>query len=33
MLRTPEKDVHVHVFSPDSPEIERCLMLRERLRQ
>ena len=33
MLRTPEKDVHVHVFSPDSPEIERYLMLRERLRR
>jgi GrpB-like predicted nucleotidyltransferase (UPF0157 family) len=33
MLRTPEKDVHVHVFSPDSPEIERYLMLREWLRQ
>lgn len=32
MLRTPEKDVHVHVFSPDSPEIERYRMLRDRLR-
>jgi GrpB-like predicted nucleotidyltransferase (UPF0157 family) len=32
MLRTPAKDVHVHVFSPDSPEIERYLLLRDRLR-
>ena len=33
MLRTPAKDVHVHVFSPDSPEIERYLLLRDRLRR
>ena len=33
MFRTPEKDVHVHVFSADSPEIERYLLLRDRLRQ
>jgi GrpB-like predicted nucleotidyltransferase (UPF0157 family) len=32
MLRTPAKDVHVHVFSPDSPEIGRYLLLRDRLR-
>ena len=32
MLRTPEKDVHVHVFPPDSGEIERYLLLRDRLR-
>lgn len=32
MLRTPEKDVHIHVFSPDSPEIRRNLMFRDRLR-
>jgi GrpB-like predicted nucleotidyltransferase (UPF0157 family) len=32
MLRTPAKDVHVHVFGPDSPEIERYLLLRDRLR-
>jgi GrpB-like predicted nucleotidyltransferase (UPF0157 family) len=32
MLRTPARDVHVHVFSPDSPEIERHLRFRERLR-
>lgn len=31
MLRTPAKDVHVHVFSPDSPEIGRYLLLRDRL--
>ena len=33
MFRTPEKDVHVHVFSSGSPEIERYLLLRERLRE
>ena len=32
MFRTPEKDVHVHVYSSRSPEIGRCLLLRERLR-
>ena len=32
MLRTPKKDVHVHVFSPGSPEIRRYLMLRDHLR-
>ena len=31
MFRTPEKDVHVHVFSSGSPEIERYLLLRDRL--
>jgi GrpB-like predicted nucleotidyltransferase (UPF0157 family) len=25
MLRTPEKDVHVHVFSPNSREVERLV--------
>jgi GrpB-like predicted nucleotidyltransferase (UPF0157 family) len=29
MFRTPAKDVHVHVFSPGSPEIDRYLLLRE----
>jgi GrpB-like predicted nucleotidyltransferase (UPF0157 family) len=33
MFRTPEKDVHVHVFSPGSKEIERYLLLREQLRE
>ncbi|GGM48809.1 hypothetical protein GCM10012275_19660 [Longimycelium tulufanense] len=32
MLRTPAQDVHVHVFSPGSPEIDRYLLLRDRLR-
>lgn len=32
MLRTAAKDVHVHVYSPDSPEIERYLLLWDRLR-
>jgi GrpB-like predicted nucleotidyltransferase (UPF0157 family) len=33
MLRTPQKDAHVHVFSAGSPEIGRYLLLRDRLRQ
>ena len=33
MFRTPEKDVHVHVFSSGSLEIERYLLLRDRLRE
>jgi GrpB-like predicted nucleotidyltransferase (UPF0157 family) len=32
MLRTPARDVHVHVFPLDSPEIERYLLFRDRLR-
>ena len=32
MLRTPQKDVHVHVFPPESREIERYLLFRDRLR-
>jgi GrpB-like predicted nucleotidyltransferase (UPF0157 family) len=32
MFRTPEKDVHVHTFSPRSSEIERLLLLRDHLR-
>ena len=33
MLRTADKDVHVHVYSPGSPEIERYLLLRNHLRK
>ncbi len=33
MFRTPSRDVHVHVFSLGSPEIERCLVFRDRLRR
>jgi GrpB-like predicted nucleotidyltransferase (UPF0157 family) len=33
MFRTPEKDVHVHVYSAGSPEIGRYLLLRDRLRE
>jgi GrpB-like predicted nucleotidyltransferase (UPF0157 family) len=33
MLRTTAKDVHVHVFSPESPEIKRYLLLRDHLRE
>jgi GrpB-like predicted nucleotidyltransferase (UPF0157 family) len=32
MLRTRARDVHVHVYSPGSPEIERYLTFRDRLR-
>jgi GrpB-like predicted nucleotidyltransferase (UPF0157 family) len=32
MLRTLAHDVHVHVFPPQSPEIERYLLFRDRLR-
>jgi len=32
MLRTPQRDVHVHVLSCGSPEIERYLTFRDRLR-
>jgi GrpB-like predicted nucleotidyltransferase (UPF0157 family) len=33
VFRTPEKDVHLHVFSTGSPEIERYLLLRDHLRE
>jgi GrpB-like predicted nucleotidyltransferase (UPF0157 family) len=33
MFRTPEKDVHVHVYSPGCPEIQRYLTFRDRLRR
>jgi GrpB-like predicted nucleotidyltransferase (UPF0157 family) len=33
MLRTAGEDVHVHVYSPQSPKIERCLPLRDHLRE
>lgn len=33
MLRTPEKDVHLHVFSAGSPEIGRYLIFRNHLRE
>jgi GrpB-like predicted nucleotidyltransferase (UPF0157 family) len=32
MFRTPEKDVHVHVYSKGCPEIQRNLSFRDRLR-
>ena len=32
MFRTPQRDVHVHVLSTGSPEIERYLRLRDALR-
>ena len=33
MLRTPGRDVHLHVYSTGSSEIERHLIFRDRLRQ
>ena len=33
MFRTPEQDVHVHVYSAGCPEILRVLTFRERLRR
>jgi GrpB-like predicted nucleotidyltransferase (UPF0157 family) len=33
MFRTPERDVHVHVYSAGCPEIERNLTFRDRLRR
>lgn len=33
MFRTPEHDVHVHIYSAGCPEIERNLTFRDRLRR
>jgi GrpB-like predicted nucleotidyltransferase (UPF0157 family) len=33
MLRTPELDVHLHVYSHGCPEIDRYLLFRNRLRE
>ena len=32
MFRTPQLDVHVHLYSRDCPEVERMLKFRDRLR-
>ena len=32
MVRTPERDLHVHVWSDDDPEVDRHLRFRDRLR-
>jgi GrpB-like predicted nucleotidyltransferase (UPF0157 family) len=32
MLRTPCRDVHIHVYSAGCDEIERCLVFRDQLR-
>jgi GrpB-like predicted nucleotidyltransferase (UPF0157 family) len=32
MFRTPQRDIHLHVFTVGSTEIERCLLFRDRLR-
>jgi GrpB-like predicted nucleotidyltransferase (UPF0157 family) len=33
MFRTPEKDVHIHIYSAGCPEIRRNLTFRDRLRR
>ena len=33
MFRTPEKDVHIHIYSTGCPEIQRNLIFRDRLRR
>jgi GrpB-like predicted nucleotidyltransferase (UPF0157 family) len=33
MFRTPERDVHVHIYSDGCPEIQRNLTFRDRLRR
>jgi GrpB-like predicted nucleotidyltransferase (UPF0157 family) len=32
MFRTPSRDVHVHVWAADDPEVEKYLRFRDRLR-
>jgi GrpB-like predicted nucleotidyltransferase (UPF0157 family) len=32
MFRTPQRDVHVHVWAPEDPEVGRYLRFRDRLR-
>jgi len=33
MFRTPERDVHVHIWGHSDPEVTRHLMFRDRLRR
>lgn len=33
MFRTPERNVHIHIYSTDCPEIQRNLTFRDRLRR
>ena len=33
MFRTPEKDVHVHVWADTDPEVARCLTFRDQLQR
>ncbi len=33
MMRMPEKNVHIHIFSPDSLEVNRYLVFRDQLRK
>ncbi|MGO9753270.1 MAG: GrpB family protein [Solirubrobacteraceae bacterium] len=32
MFHTPDRDVHVHIWGEDDPEVARCLRFRDRLR-
>ncbi len=33
MVRTPEKDVHIHIYPPAAPDVERYYFVRDELRQ
>ena len=33
MVRTPARDVHIHIYSTGCPEIDRCTIFRNRLRE
>lgn len=33
MVRTPERDIHVHILEADSPQIDEYLLLRDHLRE
>lgn len=33
MVRTPERDVHIHILEPDDPAVADYLLLRDRLRR
>lgn len=32
MFRTPARDIHLHVWADNDPEVERCLVFRDQLR-
>ncbi|MDB4992468.1 MAG: hypothetical protein JWL75_713 [Parcubacteria group bacterium] len=33
MVRTPDKDVHIHIYPPSAPDVERYRLVRNELRQ